>query len=501
MLTPYFLNRPSGRYVRFLVPAALQPLLGRRFIVRPLGDLSPSRSHLYATALAVALSEAFAAIRQGNGMADFDELLKGAKNAFGAGKAKEWSAENITVNNGVVSFSGVKTDGEKDSQDFINTVNSLTGNIIQSEPNGPLLGDEIPKHLDDLKRQGRAKDTITESRHTLKILFGIIGEKPINKINADDIRAFSDAIRWWPANATKKREYDGLTVKQIVQRGKDEQAPEPAKATLDKHYQRLAVFFNSLIDGGFLQTSPLNARNKKTGSKTEPSSRRPFTDGEIVNIFGREFTPWAKSPHRWWGPILALYSGARVTEIAQLYIADITKEAGIWGFHVNNRYYGQKLKNLKSRRFIPLHDAVLEAGFLEFVTDMKNTNQLRLFPHLPVGIDSKTGDKNGLGYGRQLSRQFGVYAKDLDIEKGLGFHAFRHNFISHLYRKGKDELAISKITGHTVVGSVMSRHYIDEPTLPERNKTVQLFQPIVEIPKYEKRQFSEVLRNGENFWK
>ncbi|SDW70516.1 hypothetical protein SAMN05421681_102599 [Lysobacter enzymogenes] len=52
---------------------------------------------------------------------------------------------------------------------------------------------------------------------------------------------------------------------------------------------------------------------------------RSFTTAELQAIFGPSaYRPWAKKyPHRYRAPILGLYSGARVTEVAQLYVDDI----------------------------------------------------------------------------------------------------------------------------------------------------------------------------------
>jgi integrase len=76
---------------------------------------------------------------------------------------------------------------------------------------------------------------------------------------------------------------------------------------------------------------------------------------------------------RRWIPWLCCYSGARVTEIAQLRGSDIKQEAGVW-FMVLTPEAG----SIKSDEFriVPLHPHLIEQGFLEFV---KNAGQGPLF--------------------------------------------------------------------------------------------------------------------------
>ena len=225
-----------------------------------------------------------------------------------------------------------------------------------------------------------------------------------------------------------------------------------------------------------MEKSPITARMLKVDTSDEATGR-PFTDDELLKIFGDDFLKWAaKYPHRRWGPILGLYSGARVTEVAQLYVADIEQIEGVWGFHVNDRFAGQKIKNKASRRFVPLAQPVLDSGFLAFHNEAKEAKQLRLFPDLP--------NSTGLGYGRQLSRQFSSHLKKLGVEDGVAFHAFRHTMATRLNRAKKSELETARITGHTVTGSVLSKHYIDEQTLPERVDTLAAFKVPVTLPIY-----------------
>ncbi len=127
--------------------------------------------------------------------------------------------------------------------------------------------------------------------------------------------------------------------------------------------------------------------------------------------------------------MLGLYSGARVNEVAQLQVDDIATVDGVPGFYVRVVARGQRIKGKHSRGFVPLAQPVLEAGFLDYVEEAKAAGHVQLFPNLP--------NSTGLGFGRQLSRQFSTYIKRQGVEeKGQGFHGFRHTLADRLDAAG-----------------------------------------------------------------
>jgi integrase len=493
MPSPLFLARPSGLYVRFFVPADLRPVVGSRFLVRPLHAPAGDAARLVAACMAVAVSKTFEALRKGSTV----DLKKALEAAAAAGR-RDLTLGEVKLPNGA-TFSNVRIDTEQDRRMFAQAIEDIGKIDIPTlsaapAPSAPVrevpwLSLAIDAHTSDLAQAGRNSKTVMESRHTLKIFLGVVGDLPVSDLTEKHIRAFNEAIRVWPSNATKRDPYRGKSVSQVLALAKANREPVPAAATLNKHRQRLAVFLNSLERAKHIGVSPLRGLPRPAGAGGPLETGRPFTLEELrATLEPSSFDPWAaKYPHRFWGPLLGLFSGARVNEIAQLYTDDITEEEGVWGLHIAARFPNQKLKNPASLRFVPLARPILDAGFLAFVEEVKAAGHPRLFPHLPA-----TGD---LGYGRQLSKQFRAYLLALGIdEAGMGFHAFRHTFINTLTRAGLSELEISRLTGHTVNGSVMAKHYIDPPTLPERVAALAKFAPPVVLPTYTPGQFARALK-------
>lgn len=504
MPKPLLLARPSGLYVRFLVPADLRSAVGSRFIVRSLGPHRGDRARFVAAALAVALSQLFTKLREGVKVADIKKLLGDLQRAADAGEIRPWTASNVRV--GGVDFGQVSVQGRQDTLDFIAALEAA-GDLAPSvatpqTDTSHLLDEEIQAHLADLARRQLAPDTITESRHTLRIFLATTGNIPVSQIEVSHVRAFLDAIRWWPERATVRPQYRNLSVLEIIEAGKRDQVPMPSPHTLNKHHQRLGVFLNSLVNTGQLARNPLKGMKSEIDTSTDLETGRPFTTEELQAIFDPErFRAWAgQLPHRWWGTILGLYTGARVNEIAQIYLDDVRQVSGVWGIFLWKSARGQKIKNKSSIRFVPLAKPVLDAGFLEFLEDMRACGHPRLFPHLPAGT-RKDGTPNGAGYGRQLSRQFSAYVKKLGIEKGTGFHAFRHTFSTMLADAGVSPSDIAMITGHAVRGEapVLEKHYIhiaNPRTLPRRVEVLEKFSPALVLQPYRASQFGTALRSN-----
>lgn len=80
------------------------------------------------------------------------------------------------------------------------------------------------------------------------------------------------------------------------------------------------------------------------------------------------------------------------------------------------------------------------------------------------------------------------------LEKGQGFHGFRHTIASKLDEAGVSASAIGALTGHGSGQTVLERFYIDRRSLPDRVATLAKFIPPVLIPTYKPDEFEINLR-------
>jgi integrase len=76
---------------------------------------------------------------------------------------------------------------------------------------------------------------------------------------------------------------------------------------------------------------------------------------------------------------LALYSGARLEELASLALSQVQRDGEIWYFEI------AKAKNANSQRRIPLHRTIVESGFLTYVESVKESGATQLILELKSG--------------------------------------------------------------------------------------------------------------------
>ena len=113
-----------------------------------------------------------------------------------------------------------------------------------------------------------------------------------------------------------------------------------------------------LLDNPFLGvTIPLR---KKAGTKM-----LSYTNDEVARILA--LAEGETKPDRRWLPWLMALSGARVGELVQLWGRRIVNSDGVWMMKIAPAEDGGTLKNEGSERDVPIHPAVLERGFFDFV--------------------------------------------------------------------------------------------------------------------------------------
>lgn len=382
-----------------------------------------------------------------------------------------------------------------------------------------LLSVEIKDHLADMERRCLQPDTIESTARTLKLLKMTCGNIPVSRIDHKHMYQLWDLLRWTPPGLTSSPDFTTLCYTDVIADGKRLDVPPPAPATLEKHRRFLVSFFNQMVRTHAIPASPMSAFAEiKKDLVVDPNKpERLFNEEDLQRIFARErYVSWARQhPHRWWAPMIGLYTGARINEVAQLKVADILQECGTWCIafrktvdadlaHQTRVRSRQSLKGRAAVRTIPIPQPLLDAGFLDFLADMKECGHPRLFPHLSAGVNKKTGQTNAR-YSQGLLAQFGVYLKGLGFAKGVGFHAFRHTFATELHHQGIADEDIALVTGHSVSKKVPVLHeayFHKKPAVARTKQTrvLESYRPPVELPVYKRGQFKAALGGRTKFY-
>jgi integrase len=263
--------------------------------------------------------------------------------------------------------------------------------------------------------------------------------------------------------------------------------------------QKYLPAINGLFDlaqtMGLIPEGQVVSRGHKIFSKADfkkasaNNGYKSFNEEDLKTIFQSKLLKDAERPADFWLPMLGLFTGGRISELAQLDVADIQKHGEIWGISINDE--GDKqLKTLAAMRLIPLHPVLLSCGFLDYVEDAKACGP-KLFGYL-------TPDRFG-SWGGTPSERWGKYMDGLGIKDPQKvFHSFRSTSNTLLKNNGVGEESRCQFIGHEH-DTVNSRIYSDPHKLPFllENVASKLVYPMIDFSTmvYAKGQFSEMLKH------
>ena len=230
----------------------------------------------------------------------------------------------------------------------------------------------------------------------------------INQLTADDAEAFEKIVRKLPSNR-KKNIYKDHTISDLVRM--ERKGDIPAENYIrDRTYNDLCTLLTSVMNFAAEPRQGFISRNYFTDLKVkvrDAVKREAFTNPELEMFFSTELFVSKKFPMnfawRYWIPILMLYHGTRLEEVAQPFVHQIIEQEGIWCLKIDTQKEAAgdqkktRVKNENSVRLIPLHNKVLSLGFLDYVRHLENCGATKLFPDLskltPKGQFVKHGKK------------------------------------------------------------------------------------------------------------
>lgn len=295
-----------------------------------------------------------------------------------------------------------------------------------------------------LARSGsRANDkTRNQSRQRLGVLLDALGrDRGIGTITKDDCRRLRDEVLLrLPANYTKR--FRGMSVREAVAACAQTGGALLSSKTQSLMADQLKTFFQWALHEDLVTENP--ARVIEIAVQGDTIERRPFTPEQLVKIFDAPlytgcvddtrsyFKPGPNRPrrHRFWIPLVALFSGMRLNEICQLQKADVVAKGDAYFFDLT-RYPStdRSLKNPQSARLVPIHPELVEIGLLQAIADKRGSDWL--FSDLDHDGHEGGSDAVSSWFGRFLTKV------GLDAD-GLVFHSFRHTFRDGLREAGVD---------------------------------------------------------------
>lgn len=281
-----------------------------------------------------------------------------------------------------------------------------------------------------------------------------------------------------------RRRYGVTSLAELIAAVESAGDPRMELSSANHYIRRLSEMLNWAV------TEELLSRNPASGvggigkrDRREQDERGVFDADDLAKIFGVEWFKEGKGkasarggfhsyqPHYYWLPLLGLYTGGRLNELAQLYLDDVQQDdAGCWYLDFNlegsdkidadpkeERSEGgdKSLKTINSQRVVALHDRLVELGLPDYVEALRREGHVRLFPELR--FDQIKG--YGKAAGSWFNERFLGTRLEIPRDGTKTFHSLRHMFITGLFDAEVPEATVAQVAGHERGKTMSAKRY------------------------------------------
>jgi integrase len=319
----------------------------------------------------------------------------------------------------------------------------------------PTLTESIAAYIAQMRQDRRATEKqIRQTESELGLMCDALGKetktKAVTRALAGEI---FKGLRSLPSRFRKHRDLKGLPFAEMAKKARQLGLHPMHARTVNGYRDTMSAFFREQKMVGHATENPFEGMHAKVVVKGE--SDRAFTDEELAEILSNPLFMGSKSIARpydagsvvigdWkvWTVLVALTSGARISEIMQLRCQDVREIDGIWIFDFNDDD-AKRIKTSSSVRRVPVHNELIRIGLIE-LRNQRGSGERLLLPDAPAPVQ---GD-----YGKQASKWFSetFLPRCLSGGKrpGTGMHSFRHNLKTALRDAEVDATVSNRLTGH-----------------------------------------------------
>ncbi len=213
------------------------------------------------------------------------------------------------------------------------------------------------------------------------------------------------------------------------------------KTVNDQHLAGLKAMLNFSVRNGLAPTNV--AQGVRLVVKAKAGERMlPYSDDDVARLLSHAARE--TSPAKRWLPWLAVLTGARIGELAQAWGDQVRQIEGVWVLEIRPAQDGGTLKNAASERIVPLHPALVDAGFVAFARERGNRPMFYARPARRGG-EAKHPSKGTANHLAAWIRTLPGF----DDERKSPSHAARHWFKSQGAALEINDSLVNAIQGHT----------------------------------------------------
>lgn len=317
------------------------------------------------------------------------------------------------------------------------------------------LGEAIDVFIAHARQHGAKEKTIKDLQVKFRLLKEALGpDRPMRSITAEQAGRLWETLRALPASFRSAPVLVGLDPFAAAARAR-EQAMSPMHfRTANAYLATWRKLLDQEVAAGQATVNPFSGKRVVAAGRVETQDRT-FSAGELEAIFANplfqgakdchaRYSPGARLVDDWmfWAPLIALMSGCRIGEIAQLRPNDIRQAHGHTVLDINEEG-GKRLKNKGTARQIPVHPRLVELGLLRLADERQAAGHVLLLPELPRPVNGDPGSPLSKWMCERFLPRLG-----LKTRPGLGWHSFRHTLKTLLRNADVADTVNNHICGH-----------------------------------------------------
>lgn len=351
---------------------------------------------------------------------------------------------------------------------------------------------EVATQYCNLPARKNKKDANKKILGRAKVIQELLGVgRDMRSITSDDLQNAANNLAYIPYSYghdhNKKSIFDHIKI------GKRNPESCITQKTLDEYVGCIKTIFSEALRKGDIPENIVDAVDWPVSHNQAPTKKyAPFSIEQLNAILhaplytgcvddGRNYNK-VGSNHprriRFWLPLIALFTGARINEICQLHTDDIQEKNGISFISINE----EDEKHVKTKagiRQVPIHNELIKIGFLDYVAEIRKKGETLLFPEVMTDLVRGT-KRDQLSPSAPLSKWFNHFIEsvnalnpELKFTPEHVFHSFRHTVRTEFRRNRAPEDDVCRICGWEdgLKGKTLADHY-GESVLENLKETV-----------------------------
>lgn len=327
-----------------------------------------------------------------------------------------------------------------------------------------------------------------------KVIQELLGVgRDMRSITSDDLQNAANNLAYIPYSYG--HDHNKKSIFEHIKIGKRKPENCITQKTLDEYVGCIKTVFAEALRKGDIQENIVEAVDWPVSHNQAPTKKyAPFSIEQLNAIFhaplytgcvddGRNYNK-VGSNHprriRFWLPLIALFTGARINEICQLHTDDIQEKNGI-SFISLNEEDEKHVKTKAGIRQVPIHNELIKIGFLDYVAGIRAKGETLLFPEVMESLTKGERAENA-SPSAPLSKWFNHFIEsvnayieqpELKFTSEHVFHSFRHTVRTEFRRNRAPEDDVCRICGWEdgSKGKTLADHY-GEAVLENLKETV-----------------------------